>query len=318
MRRRISPRRSYPRWIWWAGGVLLVLAIVLVLALPALVTGWLQRYVRGSDFHQVAAQLIESRTGGRADLSPLVWHDDMATMGTASVETASGWHLEGTEIRAAVNFGAIRRGAWHIQSASADELVLTKAGAVASDPTGVFEATKVILPSWIDRHIPKATEVDGFDVERFHFTQGAWQIAAARLHLGSYNSATTSAGRFSLPGGLEGGTLKTPLSSPNQKEPLKLDIQRAAFRVTEERLSLTDSVLRWKERTSVTMHGGVRFRSGDWQAVVNVKEAPVGEFLTADWQPRLSGKLEGKVDLSGGRDLPVSWTADMALKDGVL
>lgn len=290
-----------------------------MLAAPALVIGYLQRFVRGEGFRAEMEQMIEARLGGQARLADLVWHDDAATMSEASIHTATGLQIEATGLRAALDFSAIRRGSWSIQGAAADELTLTKHPAPATAPRTILEDdATAALPAWIQRHIPKITEVDGFDAERFTYTHGAWQIAESRLHLGSYNSAAAGQGRFSIPGSLDDGTLAAPLTPPNQKEPLKLDITRAAFRVTDDRLHLIESTLRWKERSQVELRGSLKFIQGDWQVALHATQVPVGEFLTADWQPRLSGHLEGDLEMSGSPGQPVVWKADAALKGGVL
>ncbi|MBK8094257.1 MAG: hypothetical protein IPK32_20425 [Verrucomicrobiaceae bacterium] len=48
MRRRSQQRRptSSLRWLVWLGGFLLILGAVLVLALPSLVAGYIQRFLR--------------------------------------------------------------------------------------------------------------------------------------------------------------------------------------------------------------------------------------------------------------------------------
>ncbi|MBE7495275.1 MAG: hypothetical protein HS117_10030 [Verrucomicrobiaceae bacterium] len=319
MRRRLSTRRSSSRWLVWLCGCLLALALLLVLALPALVTGYLQRLIRADDFHQTAAGWIEGRFGGRASLSPLVWHDDSAALAAVSVETASGWQLEGAGVQAAVNFGAIRRGAWHIQNVGVEALTLTQSGSPSAHASDGSADTTLRLPAWIDRHVPKTIELDGLDAEQFQLVLGGgWQLAQTRLHLGSYDSAAAGPGRFSIPGRVEGGHLQTPLQPPGQDGKLRLDLRSAAFRLTEDRLQVTESTLRWKETATAGVRGNVRFRTGAWQASIHATQVPVGGLLAAGWQQHLSGRLEGGLECSGGGGQPLAWTADLALKDGVL
>jgi hypothetical protein len=173
------------------------------------------------------------------------------------------------------------------------------------------------LPGWLSQYIPKTTEVDGFDAERFSYSQNGWLLEEARLHLGSYNSVSTSKGRYSFPGMLDGGTLRIPVTPPGQKEPLKFEMDRASFRLTDEKLQISESTLRWKDRTKGTLRGSVRF-GGEWQVFVHAEQVPSAEFLSGEWQKHLTGHFEGDAELSRTNGQPMNWKADVALKDGVL
>ncbi|MFO1438338.1 MAG: hypothetical protein U1F81_08450 [Verrucomicrobiaceae bacterium] len=319
MRRRSIQRRSSSfRWLWWLVGVLVIAVVVGVMAMPALVMAYLQSVVRGEGFRVRLEDMIESKTGGSARLADIQWQDDAARMSEASIELPSGLQIEAVGVHAALDFGAIRRGSWSIQSAGADSLIVTKhpasPNASKSHETANHEEA---LPGWVSRYIPKTTEVDGFDAERFAYSQNGWQVEETRLHLGSYNSASTSKGRFSFPGTLDGGVLRMPVTPPGQKEPLRLDIGRASFRLTDEKLQITESTLRWKDRSKGTLRGSVRF-GGEWQFFAHAEQVPSAEFLSEEWQKHLSGHLEGDAELSGAKGQPMKWKADIALKDGVL
>ena len=218
MRRRPIQRRSSPlRWLGWLAGFLVIAGIVVVMAMPALVVGYLQSLVRSEGFRVRLEDMIESKTGGSARLADLQWQDDAARMSEASIELPSGLQIEAVGAHAALDFGAIRRGSWSIQSAGADSLIVTKhpAGHDAPMPDGTPKAENG-LPGWVSRYIPKETEVDGFDAERFAYSQNGWQVEETRLHLGSYNSASMSKGRFSFPGTLDGGVLRMPVTGLRQ------------------------------------------------------------------------------------------------------
>ncbi len=319
MRRRSLQRRSSPlRWLWWLAGFLVIAVIVGVLAMPALVVGYLQSFVRSEGFRVKAEEMIEAKMGGSARLADIQWQDDAASMSEASLETASGLQIEAVGLHAALDFSAIRRGSWSIQSAGADSLTVTKhSAAKASSRLEEVSMGEAALPGWLSQYIPKTTEVDGFDAERFSYTQNGWQVEEARLHLGGYNSASTSKGRYSFPGTLDGGTFRIPLMPPGQKEPLKLEIGRASFRLTDEKLQISESTLRWKERTQGTLRGSVRF-GGEWQMFVHAEQVPTAEFLSEEWQQHLTGHFEGDAELSGAKGQPMNWKADVALKDGVI
>ena len=319
MRRRSLQRRSSPlRWLGWLAGFLLIAVIVGVMAMPSLVVGYLQSFVRSEGFRVKAEEMIAAKMGGSARLADIQWQDDAARMSEASLETASGLQIEAVGLHAALDFSAVRRGSWSIQSAGADSLIVTKhPAAKASLRPEEVSMGAAALPGWLSQYIPKTTEVDGFDAERFSYTQNGWQVEEARLHLGSYNSASTSKGRYSFLGTLDGGTLRIPVTPPGQKEPLKLEIDRASFRLTDEKLQITESTLRWKDRSKGTLRGSLRF-GGEWQVFVHAEQVPTAEFLSEEWQKHLTGHFEGDAELSGANGQPMNWKADVALKDGVL
>ncbi len=302
----------------WLVGLLIVGVIVVVMAMPALVVGYLQSFVRSEGFRVKIEEMVEAKTGGSARLADIQWQDDAARMSEASIETASGLQIEAVGLHAALDFSAIRRGSWSIQSAGADSLIVTKHPADKALPrSDESSVTENALPGWLSEYVPKTTEVDGFDVERFSYSQNGWQVEEARLHLGSYNSASTGKGRFSFPGTIEGGTLRMPVTPPGQKEPLKLDIGRGSFRLTDDKLQITDSTLRWKDRSKGTLRGNVRF-DGEWQMFAHAEQIPTAEFLSEEWQKHLTGHVEGDAELSGAKGQPMNWKADVVLKDGVL
>lgn len=300
----------------WFLAAAVVAVIVLVLAAPVLVTSYLERFVRGDGFPVLAEQMIESRLGGRAAISPPSWRGDTASFGEVRIETAGGWQLDARAVHASVDFGSIRRKVWHVHSAEADELTLRKLP--VEDSGSVVTATSVALPSWVRGYLPTGTEVDGFGVERFAYTQGGWQITDSRLQLDAYDSSAAGAGRFSIPGSLDRGALQVPVTPPGQTEPLKLEIKKAGFRLTESKLQLLESTLEWKDRSTATLRGSVKFGSGDWDAAIHAANVPVAEFLDEYWRLRLTGRLEGDLDLSGSRGSPMNWRADVALKGGEL
>lgn len=317
MRRRSVQRRSSPlRLLGWFLAVVVGAGIVLVLAAPVLVTSYLERFVRGDGFAEFAERSVESRLGGRAEISPPNWLGDTAAFGDVRIETAGGWQLEARAVRASVDFGSIRRKVWHVHSAEADELTLQKVPQAAQG--SVVEAVAVALPAWVHRYLPTSTEVDGFGVERFAYTHGEWRITDSRLQLDAYDSAAAGPGRFSIPGSLDRGALHVPVTPPNQTEPLKLEIKTACFRLTESKLQLLESKLEWKDRSTATLSGSVKFGTGDWDATVHAANVPAAEFLDEYWRLRLTGRLEGDLDLSGSRGAPANWRADGALKGGEL
>jgi hypothetical protein len=62
----------------------------------------------------------------------------------------------------------------------------------------------------------------------------------------------------------------------------------------------------------------VKYETGAWQIFTHVKSVPLDEFLDEWWEQRLSGKIEGDLEMAGARNAPPAWKADLALKDGAL
>jgi hypothetical protein len=320
-RNRTSRRPSSPiRWLWWLAGLIVVSGVTLVLLAPTLVTNYIRTYLRNDAFRQKAEEMVGAKLGGKARIAPLNWNDDTANIADFALETAGGWHADAGGIRAALDFGAIRQGTWSIQNAGADDFTLRRVearpGENPSDAaSSLLDSTADAdsIPSFLRRYIPAETKVSGFDVHRFVFEQGAWRIAETRLRLGGWKS-----GEVSVSAKLNGGTLQTPVLAPEQKEPLKLELSHATLRLGESQLQLSDSVLRWKQGSEATLRGSVKFETGVWQTFAHFKAVPLEEFLNPLWRQRLTGKIEGDLEMSGSRVSPPAWKADLALKGGAL
>ncbi|MDZ4404468.1 hypothetical protein [Prosthecobacter sp.] len=313
------PSSSF-RWLWWLVGLILVSGVVLVLLAPSLVTGYIRSYLRKAEFRQKAEDMITAKLGGKANIAPIIWNDDIASVTDLSLETASGWNVDAGGMHLALDFGAIRQGSWSIQNTGADDLTLRltttapMASPAASGPERLDPmADAGSIPSFLRRYIPSETKVSGFDVHRFFFEQGAWKIAGTQLRLGSWKSGETS-----VSARLNGGTLQTPITAPEQKEPLKLDLAQATLRLGEKQLQLSDATLRWKQDSEATLRGSLKVETGAWQTFTHVKAVPLDEFLDPVWKQRLSGKIEGDLEVAGTRNAPPTWRADALLKDGVL
>jgi len=311
------PSASFSRWLWWLAGLVIVGGFMLVLLAPALVTSYIRQYVQTDDFRQKAEDLLAARIGGSAHIAPLIWNDDTATAADLSLASPD-WSIDVGGLHAALDFGAIRQGKWSIQNAGADDLTLrhVAVASLAVPPaanSAKFDDSNDGIPAFLRRYIPSKTSVSGFEVHRFLFEQGGWQVADAQLHLGNWQS-----GEVSLSAKLNGGRLLTPINAPEQKEPLKFDLTRATLRVGASQAQISDATLRWKQASEATLRGSVKYDTGAWQIFTHVKAVPLEEFLDAWWKQRLSGRIEGDLEMSGARNAPPAWKADFALKDGAL
>jgi len=319
MQRRNHPgrRKSAPlRWLGWLALVCVIVGGALVLLAPTLVTRFIRSYLTGSEFRQKAEVMISAITGGEARLSSLTWNDDSAVVNEMQIEDAQGWDIGATNVHAQLDFGAIRNGVWSVQNVGADEVRLRPSAASRGGPaTAAAGDSSDAVPSFLQRYIPTKVEISGCDVDRFFFNQDGWSIAEARLQASAWTS-----GRTALPFKLTGGTLQIPLLLPEQKEPLKLSIDKATLRASEGQLQLSDASLRWKDSSAATLRGSIKLGSGAWQTTAHVQSVPVAEFLNAYWKQRLTGTLKGDLDLSGSRGSAAgpTWKASAVLENGVL
>ncbi|WP_395737202.1 hypothetical protein [Prosthecobacter sp.] len=311
------PTSSPFRWLMWLAALLVVVGVLLVLLAPSLVTSYIRSYVQTDDFREKAADLIAARSGGTAHIAPITWNDDTASAADLSVE-APEWTVDAGGLHASLDFGAIRLGKWSIQNAGADELSLRRTapaspGSSSPEPAARFDDSEDGVPSFLRRYIPTKTLVSGFDVHRFLFEQAGWKISDTQLRLGNWQS-----GEVSVSGKMTGGKLLTPIMAPEQKEPLGFDLAKATLRLGSSQLQISDASLRWKQEATATLRGSIKPESGAWQTFVHVKGVPLDEFLDAWWDQRLSGKIEGDLEMSGASNTPPAWKADLVLRDGVL
>lgn len=311
------PSSTSLAWLWWLAGLILVSGVILVLLAPSLVTSYIRAYVKKDDFRQKAEELIAARIDGSAHIAPIIWNDDTATVADLSFSN-SDWTMEAGGLRAALDFGAIRQGKWSIQNAGADDLTLRHLVAAPLDvppaaSTAKFDDSNDGIPAFLRRYIPTETRISGFEVHRFVFEQEGWKIADSQLRLGDWRT-----GEVSVSAKLNGGKLQTPIQAPEQKEPLQFDLTRATLRVGGSQVQLSDATLRWKQSSEATLRGSLKYETGAWQIFTHVKAVPLDEFLDSWWKQRLSGKIEGDVEMSGARNAPPAWKADLALKDGAL
>lgn len=307
------------RWLGWLAALLVVSGVTLVVLAPTLVTRFIRSYVQKEEFRRRAEIMIAARTGGETRLAPLVWDGDNVSVAELDIETANGWALNATGAHLTLDFNAIRKGVWSVQSAGADELTLRRIAIDTSAPPGTSQVdasegdARNELPAWLRSHIPTRTEVSGLDVRRFFFEASGWKIEEAGLRAGAWESGMTN-----VPVKLNGGRLQTPLQPAHLKEPLKLDISQATLRAGTDQLQLSDASLRWKTPAEATLRGSMRFGTGAWQLLVHAQGVPLEEFLDAWWQQRLSGKLKGDCDFSGSPGTAVNWKAEVVLENGVL
>ncbi len=312
------PSTSSFRWLWLLAALLLVGgALLLVLLAPSLVTSYIRAYVQKDDFRQKAEELIAARVDGSANIAPIIWNDDTATVADLSFSNA-GWSLDAGGLRAALDFGAIRNGKWSIQNAGADDLTLRHTAAApmhspSAASSAKFDGSNDGIPAFLRRYIPTQTTISGFEVHRFVFEQAGWQVADTQLRLGDWHT-----GEQSVSAKLNGGKLQTPIQAPQQKEPLQFDLTKATLRVGDSQFQISDATLRWKQSSEATLRGTVKYETGAWQVFTHLKAVPLDEFLDEWWKQRLSGKIEGDLEMSGARNAPPVWKADIALKDGAL
>lgn len=323
MQRRNRPARRKSRMLPWLGGLaaLIVLgAVILTLMAPTLVTRFIRSYLLREEFRQKAEEMISNITGGEARIASLTWNDDNAIVSELQLENAHGWDVDATGLHASLDFGAIRTGSWSVHSAGADEFTLRRSPVQPTRNPATAVSAQIdspdasdSIPSFLRKHIPSKVEISGFDVHRFFFEQGGWKIDSASLQVGDWSS-----GKTAVPLKLSGGTLQTPIKTAALQEPLKLNISKAALRVTDDQIYLSDAALSWVSPATATLRGSLKFESGTWQIFAHAQAVPVAEFLDAWWKQRLSGSVKGDLEMLGSRGSPPTWKADAVLENGVL
>jgi hypothetical protein len=106
--------------------------------------------------------------------------------------------------------------------------------------------------------------------------------------------------------------------APQQKEALLFSIQKATLRLVNDRVQVNDATLKWKEQAEITLRGSSRLAE-EWEVFAHASRVPLREFLSAYWQPRLTGLLSGDAEVRGrAGEAAITWKADVVLSDGVL
>lgn len=311
---------SGSRWLVALLGLGLVVVALILLA-PTLVMSWIRSYLQQDAFRGKMEQFFGTQLHGSVTLAPLRWTGDEVTTQDATVTTASGWKAQLTRLHLALDWNAFRQGKWRVINAGMDALELDHPGngtttaaqlpsEAGASPAGGSGSS---LPAWLRVYLPDRSEVDGLRVDALSFRHGPWKLSESKLRLGTWQQ-----GENSVQAIVEGGIIETPIQLPVQLVPMKFNLVRATSRLSREDLHLTAATLHWMENSEINVSGHIRPIDGTWSMDTQLRSIPLREILSDDWKLRLTGQLQGDLDISGSRNQPPQVTGQMQLLNGVL
>lgn len=315
-RSRRRSRGLNGRWIvalLGGGGLLALLAVMT----PALFMGWVRHQLQDASFRGRLEALTGSRLGAEVRIEPLHWSGDEVRTASAGLVLADGSRAEAHGLHLGIDWGAFRRGLWHIIGAGADrldlELAAASPAAQPSAPTDTPAAAAPALPGWLRSWLPNRTAVDGVRVQRFGLRHpGGWQLSGASLSVSHWQQ-----GEASLLTTLQGGSLTTPLRPPAGGPALQFELERAVTRLAPGECHLQEAILRRGE-AELRLRGQLRSAGPAWQANLEWNRVPLADWVAADWRQRLTGELAGELSLSASGATPPQGKGKLWLENGVL
>jgi len=316
-----SHRRSKksPRWLFALIGLVVIVVVMLMLA-PMLVMSWVRGYLQKEAFRGKMEQFLGTQMRGTVALDALRWTGDEVTTQSAEATTATGWKAEISSLHLALDWNAFRDRQWRIINAGADGLDL-KFGAPASagihsEPSeaGAPNSNSSSIPSWLKGYLPNQTVIDGLRFDAFTLTYpGGWWLKESKLRLGAWQQGETS-----VQATVEGGIFETPVQLPAQLHPMKFNLTRATARLSREDLHLTNATLSWVNDSEITARGHIRPKDKTWELNTHLTAIPLREIVSDDWKLRLTGLLEGNLNITGSHGTDPKVEGDVQLKNAVL
>jgi hypothetical protein len=311
--------RKSPRWLFALIGLVVIVVVMLMLA-PMLVMSWVRGYLQKEAFRGKMEQFLGTQMRGTVALDALRWTGDEVTTQSAEATTATGWKAEISSLHLALDWNAFRDRQWRIINAGADGLDL-KFGAPASagilsEPAeaGAPNSNSSSIPSWLKGYLPNQTVIDGLRFDAFTLTYpGGWWLKESKLRLGAWQQ-----GEASVQATVEGGIFETPVQLPAQLHPMKFNLTRATARLSREDLHLTNATLSWVDDSEITARGHIRPKDKTWELNTHLTAIPLREIVSDDWKLRLSGLLEGDLNITGSHGTDPKVEGDVQLKNAVL
>lgn len=322
-----SHRRSKksPRWLFALIGLVVIVALMLMLA-PMLVMSWVRGYLQKEAFRGKMEQFLGTQMKGSVTLEPFRWTGDEVTTRSASATTATGWKADISSLHLALDWNAFRDRQWRIINAGGDALDLkftapasAGAGNVASieaipEPTKDGAPNSGSVPSWLKGYLPNQTIIDGLRFDAFTLSYpGGWQLKESKLRLGTWQQGETSVQAI-----VDGGIFETPVQLPAQLHPMKFNLTRATARLSREDLHLTNATLSWVGDSEITARGHIRPADKTWDLSTHLTAIPLREIVSEDWKLRLTGLLEGDLNITGSHGTDPKVEGDVQLRNAVL
>lgn len=318
-----SRRRSGKGHLWLYGLAFLVVAVVVLLLLaPTLVMNWVRGYVQQEAFRGKLESILGTQLQGSVTLAPLRWTGDEVTTNSASATAVNGWGLELNGVHVGLDWNTFRDKKWHLVGGGVDSLVLERkeAPVSASGPASAVSATNAApaagsdVPGWLRGYLPNRVEIEGVEVARFGVRHpGPWALTDARLTLSPWRQ-----GDASVQARVEGGILETPVRLPVQPYPFKFNLVRASLRLSPGEMHMQSATLHWVEGSEITASGHVRVAEGRWDLSTHLTGFPLRECVNDDWRLRLTGLLDGDLEITGRENTAPVVDGDLRLRDAVL
>lgn len=335
--RKRSRSGKSPRWLFALLGLGAVIVVLLLFA-PMFVMSWVRGYLQKEAFRGKMEQFFGTQLQGSVTLAPLRWTGDEVTTQEAHVTTAKGWQADLNGLHLALDWNAFRQSKWRIINTGMDALELryvvppSGGSSFGAPPSGGSEKTHEStqnpeppeggttsggktssIPAWLRSYLPSTTEVDGVRVDDFSLTYGPWKLNDSKLRFGTWLQ-----GEHSVQATVEGGIVETPVQLPVQLVPMKFNLTRATARLSRDDLHLSEAIMHWLDDSEITVNGHIRPKEGSWKMSTHLVAIPLREVISEDWKLRLTGLIEGDLDIEGSRTAAPSVEGDVQLKNGVL
>ena len=311
-----------PRWLF---ALLGLGAVILVLGLfaPRFVMSWVRGYLQKEAFRGKMEQFFGTQLQGSVTLAPLRWTGDEVTTQDAQATTVNGWKADIHSLHLALDWNAFRQSKWRIINAGMDALEVKfqaptsgasgKGRETLQKPEPAQAGAPSSIPAWLRSYLPSTTVVDGLRVDDFSLTYGPWKLTESKIRLGTWQQ-----GENSIQATVEKGIVETPVQLPVQLVPMKFNLVRATTRLSRDDLHLSEAILHWMGDSEITVNGHIRPKDGSWKMGTQLHAIPLREIISDDWKLRLTGLIEGDLDIEGSRTLAPSVEGDVQLKNGVL
>lgn len=298
-------RRKSSLVLWIVLGILVVLAAGTLLG----VSMWVKRFLRSDDFRALVAAKTGEALRSDAIYGPMKWQgsslfsDSLVAQGKPGSIVES---LRADQIRAEVNWRAIRDGAWRVDRV--DVVNFEATFRPGSPEEGEGAVAKTPLVSGFAAFLPKRFELGQLNIAQaqlgFRGADGAVSLALQNAALqvrpdGAGWAIDGNGGTFSLP--------NLPV----------FNITNFRSRIQGPTFFLTDASLRLDDNGKIKAAGEFAENSSlrvDWTQV------DVATFLDAKWKSRLTGLFDGTAVLNWPEaGLPAGTvTGTFRMNDGLL
>ncbi len=316
----MRPQKKKKKWL----GKLLgfgLLGVVVLLVIGVLVfREWLNQLPRQLDaFRTLLAERIGRAAQAECTLDPLRWSASGVYTPNASFKPAGGqgWKsIEADGVQATLDWGSARSGVWSIPSVNLDSVRMETQPSVKNAAQKPMpkdsEEEKNSMPAWLQRWLPQRTEVGEVTIQNFDIkpATGLPGVGIAGMKVTAKPTPNEEAW---LLRGSEG-----TLTLPGLTTPFKMH-SASATAFDADALTLSDAVSHWLGDSEVTGRGSLPFTSTKpWHFSGHLARLDLRNVLTADWNQKLSGLLDGDYEANAAPPDDVELKGKLTLKNGVV